>query len=212
MRPLARSERIPGWLATTSSRRRSALTPSAGATKAEIASPVIVVMSASEIDPMPPAVPSRSRPSDVRYDGSSVNPRCMLLRMVSSAPRPRWRARNRSRASVYSAVCVTSDWIQRNGRLRRASGSLPKSLPSRLTPTLNRGSPAITWTAVAPPIEWPTIPTCFRSRCPAIGDLGSSCASRPSWSSTNLLSAARIAISRSSAGCGGGPITSGWIV
>ena len=65
-----------------------------GPRRSEIASPVIAVMSASETEPMPPAAPTRARPSDVRYDGSSVNPRCMLLRMVSSVPRSCWRARN----------------------------------------------------------------------------------------------------------------------
>ncbi len=58
-----------------------------------------------------------------------MNPRCMLLRIVSSVAAVRAGARGTDPAlSVYSGVCVTSDWIQRNGRSSRASGSLAEEL------------------------------------------------------------------------------------
>jgi hypothetical protein len=131
---------------------------------------------------------------------------------VISEPPSRRPARNRSRPFTYSAVFASPDWIQRNGRSRRAAGSFPNSLPSRLTPTLKRRSPAITWAAVAPPSEWPAIPTWSRSRWPARGELGAIRARRLSLSSAKLVSAARMSIKRWRAGCGGGPITSGCVV
>jgi hypothetical protein len=188
------------------------LTPRAGPTKAEIVSAVIEVMSAREIEPMPVAGPITLRPSAVRYDGLSVNPMWTLPPIVMRAPPSRRRFRSRSRPCVYSAVWGPSDWIQSSGRLRWAALCAPKSLPSRLTAALNRGSAAMTCTAVAPPIEWPMIPTRCRSRWPASGERGSSRATRLSWSRAKLASAARMLISRSIAGCGGGPITSGWVV
>src|SRR4051794_24966632 len=66
------SRRTLAWLATTSSRLGSVPIPKAWVTKAEIASPVIAVMSASDTEPMPAFAPIRRRPSDVRYEGSSV--------------------------------------------------------------------------------------------------------------------------------------------
>ena len=113
---------------------------------------------------------------------------------------------------MYSCVRASSDWTHSSGWRSRASGWVPNSLPSRLTPTLNRGSAAITCTAVAPPRECPTIPTWRRSRCPASGERRFSVASAASRSSTKPASAARMSMSRWSSGCGGGPITSGCTV
>ena len=53
-------------------------------TKAEIASPVIDVMSATETEPAPTVAPIRLRPNEVRYEGVSVKLMCTLLRMFSS--------------------------------------------------------------------------------------------------------------------------------
>jgi len=59
------SGRIPGCAARTSLRLRPSFTPRAGPTNASIASPVVAVISATEIEPTV-APPATLRPSEVR--------------------------------------------------------------------------------------------------------------------------------------------------
>ena len=91
-------------------------------------SPVIDVMSASEIEPTPAVVPIRSRPSDVRYAGSSLKLMCMLPRIVSSVPSWRWRARNRSRPSVYSVVFASAGLHPEERPVEAGVGLRPEEL------------------------------------------------------------------------------------